>query len=40
MNNMQEVNQGQVEQVHIGAVQHNLLNIMPTSSEISHLWSS
>lgn len=40
MNNMQEANQGQIEQVPFGTVQHNLSNIKPTSSEISHLWSS
>jgi len=40
MSKMQEVNQGQVEQVSFGAIQHNISNIVPTSSEISHLWSS
>ncbi len=40
MDNLQNVNQGQVEQVPFGAVQHNLSNIMPVSSEIGYLWSS
>ena len=40
MNNVQEVNQVQVEQVPFGTVQHNLSDIMPTSPEIGHLWSS
>lgn len=40
MNNLQDANQGQVEQVPFGTVQHNLSNIMPMSSEISHLWNS
>ena len=33
MSNLEESNQGQVEQVSFGSVQHNLANIMPTSSE-------
>ena len=37
---MQEANQGQVEQVPFGTVQHNLSDIIPMSSEIGHLWSS
>ena len=40
MNNLQEANQGQVEQVPFGAVQHNLSGILLTSSEIGHIWSS
>jgi len=40
MNNLQEANQGQVEQVPFGAVQHNLADIIPTSAEIGHIWSS
>ncbi len=40
MDNLQQVNQSQPEQVLIGAVQHNLTDIMPTASEIGHLWSS
>ncbi|OLN27168.1 DUF3231 family protein [Desulfosporosinus metallidurans] len=40
MNNMQETNQGQVEQVPFGTVQHNLSDIMPMSSEVGNLWSS
>ncbi len=40
MNNLQDTNQGQVEQVPFGAVQHNLSNIMPSASEIGNLWSS
>lgn len=40
MNNMQEANQGQVEQIPFGAVQHNLSNIPLTTSEIGHLWTS
>lgn len=40
MNNMQEANHSQVEQGPFGAVQHNVLNITPTSSEIGYLWSS
>lgn len=39
MNNMQEANQSQVEQVPLGAIQHNLSDILPSSSEIGHLWS-
>ncbi|EGW38975.1 DUF3231 family protein [Desulfosporosinus sp. OT] len=38
MNNMQEAKQGQVEQDPFIAVQHNIFNIKPTSSEINHLW--
>ncbi|EGW38959.1 DUF3231 family protein [Desulfosporosinus sp. OT] len=40
MNNLQGANQGQVEQVPLGTVQHNLSDISPTSSEIGHLWAS
>ena len=40
MDNLQNVNQGQIEQVPLGTVQHNLSNIMPVSSEIGYLWSS
>lgn len=40
MENLREANQSQPEQVSFGAVQHNLSDIMITSSEIGHLWSS
>ncbi|SHH14393.1 DUF3231 family protein [Desulfosporosinus lacus] len=40
MNNLEESNQGQVQQVSFAPVQHNLANIMPTSSEIASLWVS
>lgn len=41
MNNIQQIaTQGQPEQVPTGTVQHNLLNIKPTSTEIYHLWST
>jgi hypothetical protein len=40
MNNLQEANQGLVEQAPFGTVQHNLANIMPTASEIGNLWQS
>lgn len=40
MNNFQQVSQGSPERVFFGAVQHNLTDIMPTSAEIGHLWSS
>jgi len=40
MNNMQEANQGKVEQVPFGAIQHDLSNILPIASEIGHLWIS
>ncbi|KUO76781.1 MAG: hypothetical protein APF81_11470 [Desulfosporosinus sp. BRH_c37] len=40
MNNVQEANQGQVEQVPFGAIRHNLSDILPTSSEVGQLWSS
>lgn len=40
MNNLEKTNQGQIEQVFCQTVQHNLANIMPTSSEIASLWVS
>jgi len=40
MNNVQEANQGQVEQVPLGNIQHNLSDIPPSASEIGHLWTS
>lgn len=40
MNNVQEANQGQIDQVSFETVQHNLADIIPMSSEIGHLWSS
>lgn len=39
-NSQQTISQGQTENVPFGVVQHNLSNIMPTSSEIGYLWSS
>ena len=40
MGNVQEANQGQVEQVSFGTVQHNLTGILPMATEVGHLWSS
>lgn len=40
MDNIQQVGQDNSEQVSFGAVQHNLSDILPTSSEIGYLWSS
>lgn len=39
-NLQQPTTQGQSEEVPFGVIQHNLLNIMPTSAEINHLWST
>ena len=36
----QQYNQGNTEQVPFGAVQHNLSDILPSASEIGHLWTS
>lgn len=38
--NISQIPQGQPEQVSFGAVQHNFSDILPTSSEIGHLWST
>lgn len=38
--NLQDANQGQIEQVPFGTVQHNLSDILPTASEIGYLWTS
>lgn len=40
MTNLQQANQNQAQQVPIQAIQHNLSNIKPTSSEISYLWQT
>lgn len=40
MNNFQQVGQSNPKQVPFEAVQHNLSDILPTSSEIGYLWSS
>ncbi|GAB6152015.1 hypothetical protein JCM17380_07650 [Desulfosporosinus burensis] len=36
----QQYNPGNTEQVPFGAVQHNLSDILPSASEIGHLWTS
>ncbi|HEY8911009.1 MAG TPA: DUF3231 family protein [Desulfosporosinus sp.] len=36
----QQYNQGNSEQVPFGAVQHNLSDILPSASEVGHLWTS
>ncbi|MDR3602903.1 MAG: DUF3231 family protein [Desulfosporosinus sp.] len=40
MDNLQEANQDQVKPVPFEAIQHDLANIMPSASEIGHLWTS
>ncbi len=36
----QQYNEGNIEQVPFGAVQHNLSDILPSASEVGHLWTS
>lgn len=36
----QQYNQGNTEQVPFGVVQHNLSDILPSASEVGHLWTS
>jgi len=40
VDNLQEANQGRIEQAPFGTVQHRLSDILPTSSEIGNLWTS
>ena len=40
MDTTSEVNQGTMEQVPFGTIQHNPSNIMPASSEVGDLWAS
>lgn len=40
MNYYQQTNQGVTEQVQLETIHHNLSDLMPTSSEVGHLWTA
>ena len=40
MSDLQQQNQNNTEEVLFGAVQHNLSDILPSASEVGHLWTS